>query len=189
MGKLNKFERNEWIGRQKHLKIWENPKLEKVERFIYTPMYEKVDCYQTGETGTYVFEIKNRGIFMEDYDDFILEKNKYNELMKVWECSGHKPIYETICGNGVLLWDLTQIRNYEERDMKCTATSAENYGENMVYKPCLMLLPSEARIIRFSDSFGKRLNELILNEELIYKCLNKYTEVIDNKINIKNNKD
>lgn len=117
--------------------------------------YDNIDCFSTAYTPikniTYANEIKNREINIDTYanDGFILEEVKYNALMEAHTQSGYTPLYINYFNDGRIVWDVTTLRNVQNRwIMKwCTKTTAENYGKR-VLKKVILLYPQEGKVRR-----------------------------------------
>lgn len=139
---MDAYELNEKIGRNKFENDIKAGTLYEFTKDKYCP----VDCHLTGKSKTYVVEIKNRNIPLEQYknDGYILELSKYNALMNEWKYSGYTPEYVNYFQDGRIVWKITDIDIAGRVEKKwCTATTATDYGKRVI-KDVIMLKYDEA---------------------------------------------
>ena len=122
-------------GRDKFIKLCETLKLEYGE-----PENEKLayDCYIIYKGKKYLVELKDRDPKYEQYDELILEQDKYNRVMKWKERLGAAGAY--YCnwfGNTAYLWNLDKksitAKPAKKWMNKITAASREDKIEKDIY--------------------------------------------------------
>lgn len=104
-----------------------------------------IDFWSTGNTGTRSCgEIKRRDILSTKYQDYILEKIKYEALMKYFtEGNEDRALYVNIFNDKYVFWDISKITPIWEKKW-CTATTAEDYGKKKVLKDVCLLKMEDA---------------------------------------------
>ena len=114
-------------------------------------IYDKVDVFWEKYDKKYVGEIKYRDNY-ESNSHFIvsegavLEKTKYDELMKYYELSGLTPYYIMIFNNGVMyLWDVGEIKDIEWKVEKRYPRTTKGSRKEKVAK-IVCYLPLESGI-------------------------------------------
>lgn len=81
--------------------------------------FDKVDIFWEKYEAKYVGEIKYRDNYPSSgrcvvEEGAVLEKTKYDELMKYYEFSGMTPYYIMIFNNGYMyLWDVSELKEIE----------------------------------------------------------------------------
>ena len=113
--------------------------------------FDKVDVFWEKYEEKYVGEIKYRDNY-ESNSHFIvsegavLEKTKYDELMKYYELSGLTPYYIMIFNNGVMyLWDVGEIKDIEWKVEKRYPRTTKGSRKEKVAK-IVCYLPLESGI-------------------------------------------
>lgn len=140
------FEDYEINGRKKLQKILMNsPKA--VDWEFTEDTFNNIDCYYTGVSNTAAFEIKDRdNISTTQFDDFILEKTKYDALMYEYNNNGYLPLYINFFKDKCLVWNLSKIQPTFIQKM-LPATTAGN--KTKVKKNVILLNKKDAAIINY----------------------------------------
>jgi hypothetical protein len=111
---MDKFSAADQQGQEKVVKVL--PQIFSKCDIVYTQHIEdkgRVDIELTATTSSgksylYAIECKDRTYKSDDYDTWMLEWHKYNDLMK-YEENGYKPIYiNTFSDNKYLVWDVSK---------------------------------------------------------------------------------
>ena len=139
------YKEYEQKGRDKLLKDFNNSNTP-IEYEFTNNRYNTIDCFATATTTntTYAIEIKNRDISIDKYEEYILELHKYKCLMTAYEEYGYKPIYRCYFKDGVLTWDLSLLKNVEERITEIKAAESTQDYDNKVMKKIILLKKDEA---------------------------------------------
>lgn len=97
-----------------------------------------------GTSTKYAAEIKNRNEQYEHYSTYIMEKNKYDELKRLYESNQIKDgIMAYFFGNRLYMFNLKSIdnlieKNYIKLEYKWLPNSTVDFSQD-VYKPCYLL--------------------------------------------------
>lgn len=111
---MDKFSAADQSGQEKVLKVL--PQIFEKCNIVYTQHIEdkgRVDIELTATTSSgkevkYAIECKDRTYKSDDYDTWMLEWQKYLDLMK-YEENGYRPIYiNTFSDNKYLVWDVSK---------------------------------------------------------------------------------
>lgn len=92
----------------------------------------KVDIFMSATTQTrmykYAIEAKDRWYTHNYFDTWVLEEDKYKELMKHYE-NGYKPIYfNTFSDNKFLVWDLSKVDCTKKGELTTPKTTVVDTG-------------------------------------------------------------
>lgn len=139
------YKEYEQRGRNKLLNDFNNSKTPIQYEFTHN-RYNTIDCFATATTTntTYAIEIKDRDISIDKYEEYILELHKYKSLMVAYEEYGYKPIYRCYFKDGVLTWDLSLLKNVEERVTEIKAAESTQDYDTKVMKKIILLKKDEA---------------------------------------------
>lgn len=145
------YKEYEQKGRDKLLKDFNNSKIP-IEYEFTNNRYNTIDCFATATTinTTYAIEIKDRDIPIDKYEEYILELHKYKCLMVAYEEYGYKPIYRCYFKDGVLTWDLSLLKNVEERVQEIKAAESTQDYDNKVLKKIILLKKEESVQTRYN---------------------------------------
>lgn len=131
---MDKFSVADQAGQEKVLKVL--PQIFEKCDIVYTQHIEdkgRVDIELTattsnGNTCKYAIECKDRTYKADDYDTWMLEWMKYNDLMK-YEEQGYKPIYiNTFSDNKYLVWNVSKTP-IVRKSYTTDKTTVENNGK------------------------------------------------------------
>ncbi len=75
--------------------------------------YAKYDAVIMSGGTEYIIETKCRTYPIEEYENWVIQKDKYDYLISQYHLNGLIPLYVTFTSSGALIWDLTQIKEPE----------------------------------------------------------------------------
>jgi len=135
-------------------------------------------CLNSGSTKA-VCEIKVRKLFTDSFQDFILEKHKYDALIEV--CNRPKakennlqPLYINFFFDKIAVWNISKLKESDFVSVELRATSVDGC-EDTKDKMVTYLKIEDAHIINYELDY----NKLNVNAKTIFKY--KYP---NNKLNI-----
>lgn len=119
----------------------------KIKSYLFsTNRYDRYDCTSTGTSGELtIFEIKDRQIPSDKYDTILLERGKYDAMVKAYQDSGYTPYYINFYTDCYYVFPLLKIENVESRTQEIPATpNTYNYSyTDKVVKKVIMLNKEE----------------------------------------------
>lgn len=164
---MTDFEINERVGRNKAMRVI-NTLSTKFKTEEQQDLYSRYDIGLTGHTA-YIIECKDRDFNMDDYEWYILEKDKYNALKDI----NSNAIYLNTFKDGkYCLWFLNDLIDDNTPTIKKMMWHSTTKKDYKVEKEVYELKPEQARFkgyIEENDMYRQQLN---LAREIMRKMHN-----------------